>query len=220
MVRGSLCVPPRRERVQGAAPEIRSSSLHPHDTEIAESAKLESPARAWAGMAAIYMFVACSSHRDRLTRRGRHKRRRWNMTNNITGAPPVHYDNTNVGIARESISGAVERVAHLLVDIDAFLCWPSYDRNSIVDSCRQNSVSIGPSFYKMSHLTYLLPKTTCTPRFCNHLRKHSLDPKRVSTPAGCPPAALPLPVLLSASSFGKSFFWILVTKNQGRFYAL
>src|SRR4029077_9945090 len=74
------------------------------------------------------------------------------MTNKITGCAASHDDNTNVGIARESVQRRGDRVAHLLVEINSICTAQSNDGDSVGYSRRQNigvhpSTSIGlPSF--------------------------------------------------------------------------
>src|SRR5437773_5490530 len=60
------------------------------------------------------------------------------MTNKITGGAASHDDNANLSVARESVQRLGERVAHLLVEIDAPCAAQCNDRNSIGYSCRQN----------------------------------------------------------------------------------
>src|SRR5262245_22255876 len=67
------------------------------------------------------------------------------MTNKITGCTASHDDNANVSVARESVQRIGERVAHLLVEIDAPRAAQCNDRNSVGYSCRQNiGVHRGP----------------------------------------------------------------------------
>jgi hypothetical protein len=60
------------------------------------------------------------------------------MTNKISGCAACHDDNANIGIAGESLQRLGERVAHLLVEIDALCAAQCNDGNSIGYSCRQN----------------------------------------------------------------------------------
>jgi hypothetical protein len=60
------------------------------------------------------------------------------MTNKIAGCAASHDDNANVSVARESVQRLGERVAHLLVEIDALCAAQCNDRNSTGYSCRQN----------------------------------------------------------------------------------
>jgi hypothetical protein len=57
------------------------------------------------------------------------------MTNKIAAS---HDNNANAGVARESVQRLGERVAHLLVEIDAPCAAQGDDRNSIGYCCRQN----------------------------------------------------------------------------------
>src|SRR5438128_452568 len=56
----------------------------------------------------------------------------------ITGRAASNDDNANLGVARESVQRLGERVAHLLVEIDAPCAAQCNDRNSIGYSCRQD----------------------------------------------------------------------------------
>src|SRR6266850_6803308 len=60
------------------------------------------------------------------------------MTIKITGRASSNDDNANVSVARESVQRVGERVAHLLVEIDAPCAAQRNDRNSVRYSCRQN----------------------------------------------------------------------------------
>src|SRR5262245_58286546 len=67
------------------------------------------------------------------------------MTNKITRCTAGHDDYANLSVARESVQRLGERVAHLLVEIDARCAAQCNDRNSIGYSCRQNiGVHRGP----------------------------------------------------------------------------
>src|SRR5712664_2486865 len=56
----------------------------------------------------------------------------------ITGRASSNEDNANVSVARASVQRLGERVAHLLVEIDAPCAAQRNDRNSVGYSCRQN----------------------------------------------------------------------------------
>src|SRR5882672_3467629 len=60
------------------------------------------------------------------------------MTIKITGRASSNDDNANVSVARASVQRLGERVAHLLVEIDAPCAAQCNDGNSIGYSCRQN----------------------------------------------------------------------------------
>src|SRR5262249_15343576 len=66
------------------------------------------------------------------------KRSDGKMTNKIPGCAASHDDNANVRVARASVQRLGERVAHLLVEIDAPGAAQCNDRNAIGYSCRQN----------------------------------------------------------------------------------
>lgn len=51
---------------------------------------------------------------------------------------PLHDDNANVSVARESVKRIGERVTHLFIEMDAPCAAQCNDRNSIGYSCRQN----------------------------------------------------------------------------------
>jgi hypothetical protein len=60
------------------------------------------------------------------------------MANEITGRAASHDDDANFCVARESVQRLGERVAHLLVEIDARGAAQRNDRNSIDYACRQD----------------------------------------------------------------------------------
>src|SRR6266478_4900826 len=69
----------------------------------------------------------------------------------------------------------------------------------------RTSASIGPPLYNVtSKRTFSTKKTTCRSSLLQPSQKAFAGPSGPQTPAGCPPAALPLPVY-ECSSFGKSF---------------
>src|SRR5258705_6889975 len=128
------------------------------DTEIAGERELESTGQGCAGNGGDYRFWHALAQRDRLVQEppivgrvlgplatGRtqglcqaDKRSDGIMTNKITGCAAGDDATTNPGIARESVQRRGERVAHLLVEIDASCAAQCNDRNSIGYSCRQN----------------------------------------------------------------------------------
>jgi hypothetical protein len=81
-----------------------------------------------------------------------------------------------------------------------------FHRNSIGCSCRQNIGVHRPSFFMnvTSKRTFAAKKTICTFSLLPPSQKAFAGPSGSQTLAGCPPAALPLPVY-ECSSFGKSF---------------
>src|SRR3984893_12303696 len=128
------------------------------DTKIAGERELESTGQGCARNGGDYRFWHALAQRDRLIQEPRivgrvlgplatggaqglceaDKRSDGIMTNKITGCAASHDDNANLGVARESVQRLGERVAHLLVEIDAPCAAQRNDRNAIGYSCRQN----------------------------------------------------------------------------------
>src|SRR5258706_4165240 len=128
------------------------------DTKIAGERELESTGQGCAGNGGDYRFWHALAQRDRLVQEspvvGRvlrplatgsaqglceaDKRSDGIMTNKIAGCAASHDDNANIGVARESVQRRGERVAHLLVEIDAPCAAQCNNRNAIRYSCRQN----------------------------------------------------------------------------------
>src|ERR1700746_2832989 len=121
------------------------------DTKIAGERELESTGQGRAGNGGDYRFWHALAERDRPVQeppivgrilgplasgraqglREADKRGDGIMTNKITGCAASHDDNTNVGIARESVQRRGECIAHLLVEIDASCAAECNDRNAI-----------------------------------------------------------------------------------------
>src|SRR6267142_1274396 len=154
------------------------------DTKIAGERKLESTGQGCAGNGGDYRFWHALAQRDRLVQEppivgrvlgplaaGRaqglceaDKRSDGIMTNKITGCAASHDDNTNAGIARESVQRRGERVPHLLVEIDASCAAQCNDRNSIGYSCCQNIGVHRPPLYIMSLQNgHFIPKKLLVP---------------------------------------------------------
>src|SRR5260221_13002459 len=84
----------------------------------------------------------------------------------------------------------------------------------------RTSASIGPPPFinVTSKRTFYTKKLLVAPRFCNHLRKHSLAQAGLKRSLGILPQLYHCP-FMSATRSASLFFWILVNrKNSGRLY--
>src|SRR5712672_942677 len=83
----------------------------------------------------------------------------------------------------------------------------------------RTSASIGPFLYNVtSKRTFLQKKLLVAPRFCNHLRKHSLAQAGLKRSLGILQQLYHC-LFMSAARSASLFFWILVNrKNKGRLY--
>src|SRR5260370_13406868 len=128
------------------------------DTKIAGERELESTSQSCAGNGGDYRFWHALAQRDCLVQEspivGRilgplatgsaqrlceaDKRSDGIMTNEITGCAASHDDNAHISVAPDSVQRLGERVAHLLVAVDALGSAPPHPLHSIDYSCRQN----------------------------------------------------------------------------------
>src|SRR5712671_4493552 len=82
----------------------------------------------------------------------------------------------------------------------------------------RTSASIGPLYNVISKRTFYTKKLLVAPRFCNHLRQHSLAQAGLKRSLGILQQLYHC-LFMSAARSASLFFWILVNrKNKGRLY--